>query len=159
MMKTIFPFIAMIISFMILTSCNKNDQEETLIDVIEQGPSELIVDCGKSLLEANDPHYAQLPTFSEGVKGIRLEDHCLIVDFAYSGCEVHNINVMPRLTGSNIEEGLELKINHLNTDLCLAYFEHTDTFDLYSINNLPNDADIPITIYDWPESFILTTPK
>lgn len=112
--------------------------------------------CGRTILNYDADAYNQLPTDAQAVKAVSIEGSCLSIQFAYSGCDIHDIDLMFRPKSGETEEGIELKVKHLNDDLCEAFFQHVETFDLNSISGLSSGEEISVSIVDWNETFTFT---
>ena len=141
----------LIISCLVLSytvmSCDKDEAE-----CIKILPS---IGCGQGLIPFNSENYNTLATDSVSVIDIRLEHTCLIVDFAYSGCEKREVGVMAFLDQSPFIPVLKAKISNEDPlEECLAFFMHTDTFDLTSTEIDLYDG-ITLSVHQWGESFVL----
>ena len=133
----------------VLTSCDKDGQGE--IDIVPA----LTSNCGKFLLPFDLQGYNNLVTDSTSVVGVRVENTCLMVDFAYSGCAQRQVEVMAFLDYSSFIPVLHAKINNVDPlEECLAFFMHTDTFDL-STSDFDLYDGILLSVHDWSDSFVL----
>ena len=128
-------------------SCDKDEEE--CIKILPP------VGCGQELIPFNSEDYNTLATDSVSVIDVRLEHTCLIVDFAYSGCEIREVGVMAFLDQSSFIPVLNAKISNEDPlEACLAFFMHTDTFDLTSTDIVLYDG-ITLNVHQWGESFVL----
>ena len=128
-------------------SCDKDEEE-----CIKILPS---LGCGQDLIPYDSEEFNTLATDPLSVKNMRLEQTCLIVDFAYSGCKIRDVGVMAFLDSSAFIPVIYAKISNLDPqEACLAHFSHTDTFDLTTIDfDLYNG--MTLNVHEWENSFIL----
>ena len=130
-----------------IMSCDKDEEE-----CIKVFP---FVGCGQSLVPFDSQEFNSLETDSISVIDVRLEQTCLIIDFAYSGCERRDVGVMAFLDQSPFIPVLRAKISNADPlEACLAFFIHTDTFDLTSTDSALFDG-ITLNVYQWEETFTL----
>ncbi len=129
-----------------IVSCEKNDDRS-----IKILPA---IGCGQGLLPFDIDEYTTLVTDSVSVADVRLEQTCLIVDFVYSGCSKREVDVMAFIDQSSFVPTLNAKISNGPIEECLAFFMHTDTFNLTSIGLDLYDGTI-LRVHQWDESFVL----
>ena len=123
-------------------------------DEIPSNINDSLVLCGEALLDFDSETYNEIKTDSSAVKNIRLEGTCLIVDFAYSGCGIHNIDAMGYINMVSLMPFMSVKLIHDNDDLCLAFFEHSDTFDLSTIEH-EGWTNINLQVFEWDELLLV----
>lgn len=141
----------LIFSCLLLTctflSCDKEEQES-----IEVQPSS---SCGQTLIPFDLEQFENIVTDSTSVVGVKLEQSCLIVDFAYSGCEQREVGAMVLLDQSPFIPILNVKVQNVDPqEVCLAFFMHSDTFDLAS-TSLDIFSGMSVNVYEWNQTFIL----
>lgn len=141
-MKTAFRiaiFLSLSSITLFVTSCT--DQDCCVypnIDVLDH--------CGEPLVPFDLSQYESLPTDSASVKAVVFDQACMIVDFAYSGCDEHDIEAMAYIDDTDI---LRVKLIHNNLDACLAFFQHRDTFNLYTVPNIDQYTDITVDVFQF----------
>lgn len=139
-----YAFFLIILSFCIYcVSCSKDDPGDQFTPDV----------CGVELIPYIQSDFENAPTDSSAVKSIKLEGTCLIVDFAYSGCSVHDIDAMGLISQGPSVPVLSLKLVHNNNDACLAFFMHTDTFDLNTVDQASDYGLVDLQIHEWSQTY------
>lgn len=133
----------------LLVSCNKENDEELSVQ-----PTANAV-CGKALLYFESEEFDNLENDTTSIVDIDLQETCLIVDFAYSGCSIREIDAMAFIDFTSFIPILDIRIDNADPlEVCQAFFTHKDTFDISS-SDLELYHGMSVVVKDWHESFIL----
>ena len=141
MKKIIYPCI---LSIFLCLGCNNDD------DTILSNCDEIAV--------VNDEIFNNATNENFGITAVTLDQDCLSVTIAASGCNPDNWD-LNLVASESIFESLptqrEAKIEFVNPEVCLAAFEKTVTFDLTPIQT-NGQNEVHLHLEDWDEVIIYT---
>lgn len=130
-------------------SCTKDNDDLICSEPMSQ------TSCGSALLSFEADQFNTLVTDSISVVNVDLQNTCLIVEVAYSGCNQREIDAMANIDYQGLTPFLHIKVRNIDPiEFCQAFFNHTDTFDLCSSKLDLNDG-MSVAVEDWSETFIL----
>lgn len=111
--------------------------------------------CGNPLLSFNASQFDTLATDSVSVVNVDLQNTCLIVELAYSGCDQREIDAMANIGFIGLIPFINVKVRNIDPlEFCQAFFSHRDTFDLCSAGLDLYDG-MSVVVKDWDQTFIL----
>lgn len=128
----------------LIISCNKNDDD----NLIACEPS---IKCDKCILIDRDL-YLQTNTDGYTITNIQIDQDCLEIEFASSGCDGSSWEIDLVDLGAISETAVpqrDLKLKLINLEDCEAYITKTISFDLKPLRLLNSEAvNLKITNYN-----------
>src|SRR5690606_14348697 len=113
-------------------------------------PNPLPVGCDKNTI-IDEEVYQQISTDNYGIDNVVLNGHCLEIKIGASGCDVNNWEmnlIASEIVVETLPTQRNAKIELINDEDCLAYFEKTVSFDLKPLQ-VSGSNQIQLTIEGW----------